>query len=136
MDYDGSMATEDDGLHLRIEVRDGYVFVWQRGLVRSQDELERMQDRIEAALVEAGTRSVMFDNRETLPPDEWLRASMWTWLTEHVRRAALLQSAPRNIKRAERTAKRNRMVVRAFHDEAAAEHWLLGRHDDTATEQS
>lgn len=117
-------ATVD--LEVRTEIRDGYVFVWQRGAVVTQAQLVTMQRDIKAAMDEAGTRRVMFDNRETESPDEWLRASMWTWLSENIARAALIQSEPRNIKRAERTGERNRIVIRAFHDAEAAEAWLVG----------
>ena len=110
---------------VRIERRSGYVFVWQGGMVSSLAELEGMQADIEAAMREVGTRTVMFDNRETVRPDEWIRASMWTWLTSHVHRAALLQAVPRNIARAERMGQQNRITLRAFSDEAEAEAWLV-----------
>ncbi|MBW2462902.1 MAG: hypothetical protein JRH11_14715 [Deltaproteobacteria bacterium] len=120
------MTTEQTEFEVRVEVRAGYVFVWQRGLVGSANQLEAMQRDIGAAMDRAGTRWAIFDNRETEPSDEWLRAAMWTWLCEHVDRAALIQTEARNIGRAERTGQRNRILVRAFHEEAEAEAWLLG----------
>lgn len=114
-----------DDLNIRIEQRDGYVFVWQGGLATSIHQLEEMQQQIEDAMIAAGSRFVVFDNRDTEAPEEWLRASMWSWLCEHVRRAALIQAEVRNIKRAERTGARNRLPVRAFDNEADAEAWLL-----------
>lgn len=112
-------------MEYRLELRDGYVFVYQKGQALTVSELEGMQAAISAAMREGATRYVMFDNRDTLPPEEWIRASMWTWLCDHVGRAAMLQKEAKNIKRAERTGKRNRVPLRAFHDEEEAEAWLL-----------
>ena len=89
-----------------------------------------MQKAIEAAMADAGTRCVMFDNRDTQAPDEYVRAAMWSWLVNHVSRAALLQNEKRNIKRADRTGQRNRIALRAFMDEDEAAAWLRMAADD------
>ena len=121
------MAESSGAFELRAETRDGYVFFWQRGLMSSLEELERVQSEMSLALREAGTRLAMFDNRETSNPDAMIRAAMWTWLSENIDRAALIQAVPKNVRRADRTAQRNRMAFRAFEDETEAEAWLLGR---------
>ncbi len=120
---DGTLPAQ--GFEYRIEVRRGYVFVWQQGKASTPIEVSAMTTLIDDALHEAGTRFVMFDNRETTRPDEYARAMMWSWLTQNVDRAALLQKEARNIKRAEARGEQNRVAVRAFHDEAEAEVWLL-----------
>jgi hypothetical protein len=116
----------DQPFAYRVEIRDGYVFVWQGGMVENEAQLRVMQEEIAGALSRAGTRVAMFDNRDTEKPDEWLRAMMWTWLLEHLSRAALLQSVERNKRRAERRGQENRISLRAFGDEDEAEAWLLG----------
>lgn len=121
------MSDSPPSFELRAEPRDGYVYFWQAGVMRDMEELEQVQARIKSALEAAGTRVAMFDNRDTGKPDPMLRAAMWTWLTENVDRAALLQAVPKNVTRADKTAERNRVSYRAFHDEAEAEAWLLGR---------
>lgn len=121
------MGEDPQRFEIRTEIREGYVFFWQRGLVRDLEDLARVQAEMQAALDEAGTRVAMFDNRETENPDAMVRAAMWTWLSESVDRAALIQSVAKNVRRADDTAQRNRMAFRAFDDEARAEAWLLGR---------
>jgi hypothetical protein len=116
----------------RVERRDGYVLVWQCGTVTTREQLERMQADIESAMVEVGSRYALFDNRETGRPDEMLRAAMWSWLCEHVGRAALLQESARNIKRAENTAEQNRVSLRAFHDADEAVAWLRAALEPSA----
>lgn len=118
------MASDERGFEFRVEPRDRYVYVWQGGMAETLEQLEVMQREIESAMKQVGTRFCMFDNRDTIQPDQLIRAAMWTWLTEHVLRAALLQNEAKNIARAERTGERNRVSVRAFHDEAEAEGWL------------
>lgn len=120
------MADEGPTFQLEVEHRDGYVFFRQSGRVRDVDELARVQAQMKAALVEAGTRLAMFDNRETESPDPMVRASMWTWLSENVSRAALIQAVPKNVKRADERAQRNRVPYRAFQDVDEAEAWLVG----------
>ena len=122
-DHDGS--PKDLQFEYRIEPREGYVFVAQRGKATLETDVARMQREIERAMRSVGTRFAMFDNRDTARPDEWVRATMWSWLTESVDRAALLQTEVRNIKRAEERGERNRVTVRAFLEEAEAEAWLL-----------
>lgn len=119
-------APPDPGpLEFRVEPRDGYVFVWQRGLASTVEQLEDMQRAIATAMADLGTRAVVFDNRETAKPDEWIRASMWSWLIENVDRAAMIQAEVRNVGRAERTGQRNRVAVGAFLSEDDARDWLL-----------
>jgi hypothetical protein len=121
------MSQLPEGFELRSELRDGYVFFWQKGAVRDLDELERVQSQMGEALDASGTRVAMFDNRQTRSPDAMLRAAMWTWLSENVDRAAMIQAVAKNVRRADRTAERNRLSFRAFEDEAEAEAWLRRR---------
>ncbi len=109
-----------------VAVRSGYVFVWQSGLATVAEELRQLQREVEAALAEAGTRNVLFDNRETQAPDEWIRAMMWTWLssTPLIRRVAMVQGTVRAQRRANRTAELNRVLVQAFMDYDEAVGWL------------
>ncbi|MEM9694489.1 MAG: hypothetical protein AAGA56_18190 [Myxococcota bacterium] len=118
-------VAEADEFAYRVDARRGYVFVWQRGRALRVEDVEPLQRDVEEALNEGNTRCVMFDNRETLPPPEDVRASMWGWLTEHIRRAAMLQKEVKNMKRAERTGERNRVAIRAFQEEEEGEAWLL-----------
>ena len=121
------MTSDDEWMEFRVEARQGYVFIWQKGRAPDAANIEAMQRAIEKGMAEAGTRDCLFDNRDTIQPDQLVRAAMWTWLTENVRRAALIQAEAKNIARAERTGERNRIAVRAFDNEADAEAWLLGK---------
>ena len=111
-----------------VSVREGYVFVWQSGLASLAEPLQQLQRDIELALAQAGTGNVLFDNRETDPPDEWVRAMMWTWLssTSSIRRVAMVQGSVRAQRRANRTAELNRVLVQAFLDFDDAVRWLCG----------
>lgn len=117
-------------LEFRVEARDGYVFVWQQGLATTSAELVPLQQAVETAMAEARTKCVLFDNRDTEPPDEYVRAAMWSWLLNHVTRAAMLQNEVRNVKRADRTGQRNRIALKAFMNEDEASAWLLNAADD------
>lgn len=76
---------------VNIEVRDGFVLVRQTGALDLL-EAEDMQRRVELAIATATARRVIFDNRETLAPEEGVRARMHAWVTskERFERAALV----------------------------------------------
>ncbi len=115
------------GYELRVEARDGYVYVLQRGTFTTEQQLRELQGLIVAEAWRAKTDRVLFDNREATQATEDLRAVMWTWLssTAPIRRAAILVHSERITKRADRTAKMNRVMLQAFNDEDAAREWLL-----------
>ncbi|MEZ4451766.1 MAG: hypothetical protein R3B09_20045 [Nannocystaceae bacterium] len=109
------------------EARVGYLLVVQEGRVGSVAEAAAFQRAVDEAMIGHGGRRVLLDNRATERPDEEVRASMWTWVTEctHFDRFALLLEGERTSQRANLTASRNRAAVVAFTDEAEALAWLL-----------
>jgi len=121
------MASPPSDFRFTTEARGGYIFVWQGGLALTIEDIKPMQAAIEEALAAHNTTLVMFDNRETIAPDQTLRAEMWTWLSscDALHRVALLQDSVRHQKRANTTAERNRVAVQAFTGVPDAEAWLL-----------
>ena len=121
------MSADEGGFQIRVEPRDGYVYVWQRNTFTTVEELGELHAAIERALAESACRCVLFDNREATQAEMDVRAHMWTWLTTtpQLKRAAIVAHSTRVTRRATRTADINRVVLRAFHEEGDAVTWLV-----------
>lgn len=111
----------------RIEQRDGYVVVHQRGAFRNAAEINALQAAILKAMRHSGATKALFDNRQTDAAPEELRAQMWTWLTvtDQIQRVALILESVRVGRRTNKTAARNRVTLQAFDSEEAAVAWLI-----------
>lgn len=113
----------------RIELRPGYVFVWQRGGMDDLDEARVFQREVEAALRRHGVRKVLIDNRETDLPDEQMRAFMNAWSENREifdAMAIVVQSTMVKV-RSTMEAIAHGAMRRAFNSIEEAEAWLLSR---------
>lgn len=127
----------EEAFDFRVERRDGYVFVYQRGRADNEGVIRRMQREIEDALTAGQCCAVVFDNRDTQTPDEWVRAMVWSWLGRHrvIRRAALVQASTDSQKRSNDRATRawrgismswiNSVQIMAFVSEDDAARWAV-----------
>lgn len=113
----------------RIELRPGYVFVWQRGSMESLEEARAFQQEIEAALRNHGVRKALMDNRETDLPDEEMRTFMNTWSEnrEHFDALAIVVESTMVKVRSTMEAIAHGAMRRAFNSIEEAETWLLSR---------
>jgi len=120
------MPDDPNPFHYSIELRDGYVFVGLFGRARAVAEVEAMQHEIDAALAASKTRRLIIDNRNSQPPNPWISASMWTWVSSRaeVSRLATLNNIERIQQRIKRRGARNRVSVKVFADEADAVAWI------------
>lgn len=134
---DAASTPSDDTFEFRVEGRDGYVFVYQRGRADDEGVIRQMQQEIEDALEARACCAVVFDNRDTQTPDEWVRAMVWSWLGRHtvIRRAALIQASADSQRRSNDRATRawrgismswiNSVQIMAFVSLFDAERWAV-----------
>ena len=108
-----------------IEARDGWLLVVQRGRLGDLDEARALQQRVEHACGVHGSKRVLFDNRETEPPADDVRAAMFEWAVTELDRAALLLRSDLKRVRANMDALSRRGRVRAFVVENEAIAWLV-----------
>jgi hypothetical protein len=75
----------------------------------------------------AGTRRVLFDNRQTLAPEEAVRDMVWAWIRDptQLERVALLLESSMGVVRANMTAVSQRIRLRAFNSFEEARAWLI-----------
>lgn len=120
------VSSEPSPFRYYLEPREQYLYVRVEGKMLTVDEMKGYQAALEAGLTpEMGAR-VMVDGRDADRPLIELRAKMWTWMGETLRRAAIIANEERTKDRVARTAEMNRMVVKGFHSVEEAETWLLG----------
>ena len=122
----GVVPQQASPFRYQVEPRGEYLYVKVAGKLTARDEMKKYQATIAGALTpEMGAR-VMVDGRDADRPLIELRAEMWTWMGENLRRAAIVANEERTTQRVARTAQMNRMVVKGFHSVEQAEKWLLG----------
>lgn len=107
-----------------ISTHDGWLLVVQRGRLGDLDEARALQAKVERACDAHGSKRVLFDNRETEPPDDEVRAAMFEWAMTQLERVALLLRSDLKRVRANMDALSRRGRVRAFVVEREAIAWL------------
>jgi hypothetical protein len=108
-----------------IETREGWLLVVQHGRLPDVAAARALQQRVEQACDAQGSRRVLFDNRDTEPPDDEVRDAMFEWAVNELERVALLLRSDLKRVRANMDALSRRGRVRAFVDEREATAWLI-----------
>jgi hypothetical protein len=110
-----------------ITVAPGHVVVWQSGRLASLDEARALQKAVRSRCLRAGVRRALFDNRQTLAPEEAIRDLIWAWVRDPAdfERVALLLESSMGVVRANMTAVSQKVRLRAFTSFEEARQWLL-----------
>lgn len=113
---------------VRIEPRDGYLFVWHRRAAENLAELEHILSELDVALEADDLTAIMFDSRQANYTEGEVQSRMWSWLEGHprLRQVATLVESPRLAVSVQMTGMSRRVKIRAFHDESEGEAWLRG----------
>lgn len=118
----------DDAHEYRVEVVGDTMLVWQKGTLRTFEEVAQFQLEMERACSGSAIRRALFDNRETAQTGDDVRDAMLAWVSDPARFdaiAVVLQSDMLAV-RLNMDAIAHRVRVRAFDSVAAAQTWLDG----------
>jgi hypothetical protein len=111
---------------IEVEERNGYLFIVEKGWVRSIEEVHAYTRAMEDVIAKTGIDRAMIDARDDGEPPPEVRKAMWDWLGSDRGFAAVafVIGSEMGVARVNMTALSRKMAARAFDNVQQATRWL------------